>query len=102
MGCDLVDGVTDARASEAFEAWLDVQSRFHDYSHRNTLFVLVFMDPGLIAPLYLVAGTIAVAIMELTAIEAIGPVPMTVIVSTVWAPVVGGAIRWWKRLGDSR
>ncbi|QLG60299.1 ArdC-like ssDNA-binding domain-containing protein [Halorarum salinum] len=35
----LVDGVTDARASEAFDAWLDVQSRFHDYSHRNTLLI---------------------------------------------------------------
>ncbi|SEL87878.1 ArdC-like ssDNA-binding domain-containing protein [Haloferax larsenii] len=36
---DLADDVSDARASEQFQAWLDVQSRFHDYSHRNTLLI---------------------------------------------------------------
>src|SRR6056297_1377802 len=36
---DLVDRVDDAQASEAFQEWLDVQSRFHDYSHRNTLLI---------------------------------------------------------------
>jgi len=34
---DLVDRVDDAQASEEFQEWLDVQSRFHNYSHRNTL-----------------------------------------------------------------
>lgn len=38
---DLVEGVTDARASEAFDAWFAVQSRFHDYSHRNTLLIML-------------------------------------------------------------
>ncbi|MFC6614924.1 DUF955 domain-containing protein [Halopenitus salinus] len=36
---DLVDGVNDARASAEFRSWLDVQSRFHDYSYRNTLLI---------------------------------------------------------------
>jgi hypothetical protein len=36
---DLVEAVDEARASEAFQQWLDVQSRFHDYSHRNTLLI---------------------------------------------------------------
>jgi len=34
---ELVAGVDDAQASEEFQEWLDVQSRFHDYSYRNTL-----------------------------------------------------------------
>ena len=36
---DLVDHVEDARGSETFQEWLDVQSRFHDYSYRNTLLI---------------------------------------------------------------
>ncbi|WP_020220554.1 ImmA/IrrE family metallo-endopeptidase [Halarchaeum acidiphilum] len=36
---DLVDHVEDARGSEAFQEWRDVQSRFHDYSYRNTLLI---------------------------------------------------------------
>ncbi len=36
---ELVDGISDARASEQFERWLAVQSRVHDYSHRNTLLI---------------------------------------------------------------
>jgi hypothetical protein len=36
---DLVAGVDDAQASEEFQDWLDVQSRFHDYSYRNTLLI---------------------------------------------------------------
>ncbi|WP_276249112.1 ArdC-like ssDNA-binding domain-containing protein [Haladaptatus sp. YSMS36] len=36
---DLVDHVDDAQTSEEFQEWLDVQSRFHDYSHRNTLLI---------------------------------------------------------------
>ncbi|MXR40797.1 DUF955 domain-containing protein [Halobaculum sp. WSA2] len=36
---DLVTATEDARASEAFQAWLDVQSRFHDYSARNTMLI---------------------------------------------------------------
>jgi hypothetical protein len=36
---DLVDHVDDAQASEEFQEWLEVQSRFHDYSHRNTLLI---------------------------------------------------------------
>jgi hypothetical protein len=36
---DLVEHVDDAQASEEFQEWLDVQSRFHDYSHRNTLLI---------------------------------------------------------------
>ena len=34
---ELVAGVDDAQASAEFQAWLDVQSRFHDYSYRTTL-----------------------------------------------------------------
>ena len=36
---ELVAGVDDAQASAEFQEWLDVQSRFHDYSHRNTLLI---------------------------------------------------------------
>lgn len=36
---ELVDDVDAAQASEEFQEWLDVQSRFHDYSHRNTLLI---------------------------------------------------------------
>jgi hypothetical protein len=36
---DLVDHVDDAQTSEEFQEWLDVQSRFHDYSYRNTLLI---------------------------------------------------------------
>ena len=36
---ELVDHVDDAQESKAFQEWLDVQSRFHDYSHRNTLLI---------------------------------------------------------------
>ncbi|USZ71445.1 ArdC-like ssDNA-binding domain-containing protein [Natronosalvus halobius] len=36
---DLVDLISEARASEEFKHWLEVQSRFHDYSHRNTLLI---------------------------------------------------------------
>jgi hypothetical protein len=36
---ELVDAVDDARASAQFQRWLDVQSHFHDYSHRNTLLI---------------------------------------------------------------
>src|SRR6056297_1790717 len=36
---DLVDEVDNAVSSEQFTEWLDVQSRFHDYSHRNTLLI---------------------------------------------------------------
>ena len=36
---DLVDAVNDAQRSEAFQEWLNVQSRFHDYSYRNTLLI---------------------------------------------------------------
>ncbi|MDR5657787.1 ArdC-like ssDNA-binding domain-containing protein [Halodesulfurarchaeum sp. HSR-GB] len=36
---DLVDHVDDAQATEEFQEWLDIQSRFHDYSHRNTLLI---------------------------------------------------------------
>ena len=36
---DFVAGVDDAQASEEFQEWLDVQSWFHDYSHRNTLLI---------------------------------------------------------------
>ena len=34
---DLATLTDEARASQQFQDWLDVQSRFHDYSHRNTL-----------------------------------------------------------------
>ncbi|MDT3435541.1 ImmA/IrrE family metallo-endopeptidase [Haloarcula sp. 1CSR25-25] len=36
---ELVDDVAEAKTSEQFQAWLDVQSRFHDYSYRNTLLI---------------------------------------------------------------
>ncbi|WP_226008340.1 ArdC-like ssDNA-binding domain-containing protein [Natrinema salinisoli] len=36
---DLVEEVDDAASSEQFLEWLDVQSRFHDYSYRNTLLI---------------------------------------------------------------
>ena len=36
---ELVAGVDDAQASAEFQEWLDVQSRFHDYSYRNTLLI---------------------------------------------------------------
>jgi len=36
---DLVADVGDAQASAEFQEWLDVQSRFHDYSYRNTLLI---------------------------------------------------------------
>jgi hypothetical protein len=35
----LVGDVAEAKTSEQFQAWLDVQSRFHDYSYRNTLLI---------------------------------------------------------------
>jgi len=33
---DLVADVDEAKVSEEFQEWLDIQSQFHDYSHRNT------------------------------------------------------------------
>ena len=36
---ELVEAVDDAQGSEVFQEWLDVQSRFHDYSYRNTLLI---------------------------------------------------------------
>ncbi|MDQ2051659.1 ArdC-like ssDNA-binding domain-containing protein [Natronolimnohabitans sp. A-GB9] len=36
---DLVNEVNSAVSSEQFKQWLDVQSRFHDYSYRNTLLI---------------------------------------------------------------
>jgi hypothetical protein len=36
---ELVGDVDAAQASSEFQEWLDVQSRFHDYSHRNTLLI---------------------------------------------------------------
>jgi len=36
---ELVADVNDAQDSSEFQEWLDVQSRFHDYSHRNTLLI---------------------------------------------------------------
>lgn len=39
MAGGTLKGVNDARASDVFKAWLDVQSRFHDYSARNTLLI---------------------------------------------------------------
>jgi len=36
---DLVAAVDEARASQQFQAWLDIQERFHDYSYRNTLLI---------------------------------------------------------------
>jgi hypothetical protein len=35
----LTDLVDEAQASAEFQEWLDVQSWFHDYSHRNTLLI---------------------------------------------------------------
>jgi len=36
---ELTTLVAEATASENFQAWLDIQSRFHEYSHRNTLLI---------------------------------------------------------------
>nr|WP_233506069.1 MULTISPECIES: ImmA/IrrE family metallo-endopeptidase [Haloferax] len=36
---DLLADVEQARESEVFQDWLDVQSRFHDYSARNSLLI---------------------------------------------------------------
>nr|WP_305794390.1 ImmA/IrrE family metallo-endopeptidase [Halomarina rubra] len=36
---DLSELTDEARASEEFQAWLDVHSRFHEYSFRNTLLI---------------------------------------------------------------
>ena len=36
---ELTDLVAEANASEHFQEWLDVQSRFHEYSYRNTLLI---------------------------------------------------------------
>lgn len=36
---ELVDDVNAARESEQFQEWLDVQSRFHEYSLQNTLLI---------------------------------------------------------------
>jgi hypothetical protein len=36
---ELVADVDEAKASAEFQEWLDVQCRFHDYSHRNTLLI---------------------------------------------------------------
>ena len=36
---ELTELVDEAQASEEFQAWLDVQSRFHEYSYRNTLLI---------------------------------------------------------------
>ena len=36
---DLTQLTDEAVASAEFQDWLDVQSRFHDYSHRNTLLI---------------------------------------------------------------
>ncbi|WP_353635619.1 ImmA/IrrE family metallo-endopeptidase (plasmid) [Halobacterium sp. NMX12-1] len=36
---ELVDDVDEAQASDEFQEWLDVQSRFHDYSYRNSLLI---------------------------------------------------------------
>ncbi len=36
---DLQDSVEDATASDQFKQWLDFQSRFHDYSVRNSLLI---------------------------------------------------------------
>ena len=36
---EFVDAIDDAQSSEAFQEWLDVQSRFYDYSYRNTLLI---------------------------------------------------------------
>jgi len=36
---NLSELTSEARASEEFQAWLDVHSRFHEYSFRNTLLI---------------------------------------------------------------
>ena len=36
---DLIDATEEARANEEFQEWLTVQSKFHDYSYRNTLLI---------------------------------------------------------------
>ena len=36
---ELTELVDEAQASKEFQTWLDVQSRFHDYSYRNTLLI---------------------------------------------------------------
>ncbi len=36
---DLANLTDEAQASEQFQQWLDVQSKFHDYSARNTLLI---------------------------------------------------------------
>ena len=36
---DLTALTDEARASQQFQKWLDVQSKFHDYSHWNTLLI---------------------------------------------------------------
>lgn len=36
---ELVNATAAAQASKQFQAWLDVQSRFHDYSARNTMLI---------------------------------------------------------------
>jgi hypothetical protein len=36
---DLTELTDQAQASQHFQEWLDVHSRFHDYSHRNTLLI---------------------------------------------------------------
>jgi len=36
---DLADLTDEAKASDQFQQWLDVQSKFHDYSARNTLLI---------------------------------------------------------------
>jgi len=35
----LIDAGDDAQASAEFQEWLDVQSRFHEYSYQNTLLI---------------------------------------------------------------
>ncbi len=36
---ELADLVEEARATEEFQAWLDMQAQFHEYSYRNTLLI---------------------------------------------------------------
>jgi len=36
---ELINLLDEAAASQEFQEWLDVQSRFHDYSHRNSLLI---------------------------------------------------------------
>jgi hypothetical protein len=38
---DLADLTDEAQATEQFQQWLDVQSKFHDYSARNTLLIKI-------------------------------------------------------------